>query len=78
MNILNRTTGKFIFVNNKYQHEEYDDYKDIPDDLSHIIEIVCFLPDIPPPPHTIQEHEMMGTWTEKLNEIMEKIRASSV
>lgn len=76
MNILSKTTGKFMFVTNKYEYEEYDDYRDIPEDLSHIIEVVSFLPDIPPPPHSVLEHELIGKWNQKMKEIMEKVYAS--
>lgn len=75
MNILCRTTGKFKFLTNKYEYEEYDDYMNVPDDLSHIIEVICFRPDIPEPPHTVQEHEMIGKWNEKMTQLMEKVYA---
>ena len=42
--------------------EVYDLYEDIPDDFDHVIE---FLPEIPPEPHTEQQHEEIETWNDK-------------
>jgi hypothetical protein len=41
---------------------EYDQYEDIPDDFDHVIE---FLPEIPPEPHTEQQHEEIDQWNDK-------------
>ena len=76
MNILDRASGKFQFLTNKYELVEYDNFWDIPEDLSDMKELICFLPDVPPPPHSVQEHELMKKWNGELKKIMDKIYAS--
>lgn len=72
MNILCRTTGHFVFLDKNYDTVEYFDYKDIPEspDFMHIIK---FLPEIPPGPHSVQEHEMIHMWNATFQKLMEKI-----
>ena len=52
----------------------YDKYEDIPETFEHVIK---FLPDVPPEPHTEEEHEEMAQWNIRLQELMEKERARS-
>ena len=52
----------------------FDNYEDIPDEFEHVIK---FLPDIPEDPHTEDEHEELALWNIRLQELMEKERASS-
>ena len=52
----------------------YDKYEDIPETFEHVIK---FLPDVPPEPHTEEDHEEMELWNERLQQLMEKERASS-
>ena len=52
----------------------FDRYEDIPDEFEHVIK---FLPDVPPEPHTEEEHEEIQEWNNKFQELMEKERASS-
>ena len=52
----------------------YDKYEDIPEDFEHVIR---FIPDIPPEPHTEDEHAEMALWNTRLQELMEKERARS-
>ena len=54
--------------------EVYDCYDDIPDDLDHVIE---FLPEIPPEPHTQQQHKEIHAWLGLFNTLMEKAYATS-
>lgn len=54
--------------------EVYDCYDNIPDDLDHVIE---FLPEIPPEPHTQQQHEEIDAWLGLFNRLMEKAYATS-
>jgi hypothetical protein len=54
--------------------EMYDRYEDIPDDLDHVIE---FLPEIPPEPHTPQQHEEIETWSDLFLRLMEIEHARS-
>ena len=53
---------------------EFDRYEDIPDDFDHVIE---FLPEIPPEPHTVQQHEEIETWPDLFLKLMEKAYATS-
>ena len=76
MNILSKVPGRFKFLTNKYEYVEYDNFWDIPEDLSDMKELICFLPDIPDPPHSVQDHEMISRWNEELQKIMRKIYAS--
>ena len=54
--------------------ETYDRYEDIPDDLDHVIE---FIPEIPPSPHTEQQHEEIHAWRGLFLKLMEKAYATS-
>jgi hypothetical protein len=56
-----------------------DRYEDIPNDFEHVIE---FVPDLPEPEgedggHTEEQHEQMLVWNTRLQELMERERASS-
>ena len=53
---------------------EYDQYEDIPDDLDHVIE---FLPEIPPGPHTHDQHEEIDSWNDKFLRLVEIEHARS-
>jgi len=53
---------------------EYARYENIPDDFDHVIE---FLPEIPPEPHTHEQHEEIDSWNDKFLRLMEIERASS-
>ena len=52
----------------------YDKYEDIPEKFDHVIR---FIPDIPPEPHTEDDHDEMALWNIRLQELMEKERARS-
>jgi len=52
----------------------YDKYEDIPEKFEHVIR---FIPDIPPEPHTEEQHEEISQWNTRLQELMEKERARS-
>ena len=52
----------------------FDKYEDIPEDFEHVIR---FIPDIPPEPHTEDEHAEIALWNIRLQELMEKERARS-
>jgi hypothetical protein len=54
--------------------EVYDRYEDIPDDLDHVIE---FVPEIPPGPHTEQQHEEIESWVGLFLKLMEKAYETS-
>ena len=52
----------------------FDNYEDIPYEFDHVIK---FLPDIILPPHTVEDHEELEKWNDRLQELMEKERARS-
>jgi len=52
----------------------YTEYDDIPNSFDHII---SFNPDWPEPPHTVEDHELMEVFNDKLQALMERERASS-
>ena len=53
---------------------EYTEYEQIPNTFDHVIE---FAPEIPPGPHTDQQHEEIEQWQEKFERLMEIEYASS-
>jgi hypothetical protein len=53
---------------------EYDQYEDIPDDFDHVIE---FLPEIPPEPHSREQHEEIDSWHDRFLRLMRIENASS-
>ena len=52
----------------------YTKYEDIPEEWDHMIKFVF---DIPPEPHTEEEHEEIEEWNNRFKKLMEKERASS-
>ena len=65
--------GHRFVIMRRDEIETYDRYDDIPDDLDHVIE---FLPEIPPEPHTQQQHEEIDSWLGLFNRLMEKAYAT--
>ena len=61
-----------IMINNELL--EYTEYEQIPLDFDHVIE---FAPEIPPGPHTDQDHEEIDQWPAKFERLMEIENASS-
>lgn len=53
---------------------EYTEYDQIPSAFDHVIE---FAPEIPPGPHTDQDHEEIAQWPIKFERLMEIEYASS-
>ena len=54
--------------------ETYTEYNEIPLDFDHVIK---FIPEVPEPPHTDEQHEEIESWNEKLQALMEIERARS-
>ena len=54
--------------------ETYTEYEDIPLDFDHVIK---FIPDVPPPPHTEEQHKEIENWPERLAKLMEIENARS-
>ncbi|WVQ00030.1 hypothetical protein [Synechococcus phage MA10] len=74
MNILTDTSGEFHFLDKDYNDVIFTDWNDIPEDFefSHVIK---FLPNIPPAPHTPEQHLEVGQWNARLTKLMEIERA---
>ena len=49
--------------------KKYTKYEDIPEEWDHIIKFVF---DIPPEPHTEEQHEEMSVWNGRLQELIKK------
>lgn len=64
---------EFIILRNGIL-ETYTEYDEIPDDFDHIIK---FLPEIPPEPHTAEQHEEINKWPGRLQKLMEIENARS-
>jgi hypothetical protein len=47
--------------------ETYTEFEAIPRDFEHVIE---FVPEIPPGPHTDQQHEEIEQWNDRLQQLM--------
>lgn len=68
--MLWKTTGVFQFMikidesdeewkeNKPFKVVTYTDLKDIPEDFEYIA-VIKFYPEVPPAPHSVQEHEQM-------------------
>ena len=56
--------------------DTYHDDDTIPRDFAQVIE---FVPEIPPEPHTDQQHQEIDSWNDKMQELMriEHARSSS-
>lgn len=65
---------KFVIMKNN-ELFTYTNFEDIPSDFDHMIE---FLPEIPPEPHTEEQHQEIQQWNEKLQQLMEIERARSL
>ena len=52
----------------------YDSWENIPEEFEHVIK---FIPDVPPDPHTEDEHAEMEIWNTRLQQLLEKERARS-
>ena len=52
----------------------YDSWENIPEEFEHVIK---FIPDIPPEPHTEDEHAEIEIWNTRLQQLLEKERARS-
>ena len=52
----------------------FDRYEDIPEVFDHVVE---FAPEIPPGPHTHEQHQEIGQWNGLLEKLMERESASS-
>ena len=58
--------GEFVFMIDGKLITVYD-YNDIPEKLQHVIK---FQPEIPPPPHSEEQHMQLHKWHEKLQRLI--------
>lgn len=49
--------------------KEYTNYDDIPESFDNVIE---FKPELPPAPHSAEQHEEMESWLFKFKELMKR------
>lgn len=54
--------------------QEFSNYQDIPDEFDHVIE---FGPEIPPSPHTQEQHDEIEAWVPRFQRLMEIENAGS-
>ena len=54
-----------ILINGKTK--VYQNFEDIPESFENVI---AFIPEMPPPPHTDEQHEEMEKWESKLQELI--------
>jgi len=47
--------------------EEYTEFDQIPWDFENLI---CFKPELPPPPHTEEQHRIISEWNNKLQALL--------
>jgi hypothetical protein len=60
--------GEFVVsIGNKLY--TFTKYEDIPDTFDNLIK---FIPKIPEPPHTHEQHEEMGVWNDRLKELLKR------
>jgi len=59
-------------IKDKGQLVTYTEYEAIPNENHHVIK---FLPEVPPEPHTEEQHEEIEQWNIKLQELMKKERS---
>ncbi len=59
-------------IKDKGQLVTYTEYEAIPNEFDHVIK---FLPEVPPEPHTEEQHKEIEQWNIKLQELMKKERS---
>lgn len=59
-------THRFVIMRNG-RLETYTEFEDIPRDFEHVIE---FAPEVPPGPHTDQQHDEIDQWNDRLQQLM--------
>lgn len=76
MTILHDTSGEYTFVvlnDDKYEQVTFYDLKDIPEDFDYL-HVIKFLGNIPPPPHTLQQHEQIALLEGEFKRFMSRTR----
>ena len=76
MSILTDTSGEFVFVvqnGDKYEQVTFTDMKDIPEDFDYL-HVIKFVGNIPPPPHSVQQHEQIAMVQTEFNKFLKRKR----
>jgi len=60
--------GEFVVLIDGVSHT-YTNYDDIPNSFDNLIK---FDPEYPQPPHTQEQHDVMDTYNDKLQELMKR------
>ena len=56
-------------IKDKGQLITYTEYEAIPNEFDHVIK---FLPEVPPEPHTEEQHEEIEQWGSRLKNLMKR------
>jgi hypothetical protein len=64
---------RFVIMISGHSHT-FDRYEDIPGKFDRVIE---FCPEIPPEPHTPEQHDEIESWVPRFQRLMEIERARS-
>jgi len=64
---------RFVIMINGVLHT-FQDFAAIPADIDHVIE---FIPQIPPEPHTEEQHLEINSWSAQFQSLLEREYASS-
>ena len=59
---------EFVVLKNG-ELKTYNNFDDIPEKIDNVIK---FLPEIPEPPHTHDQHEEMSVWNDRLKELLKR------
>ena len=59
---------EFVILNNG-KLETYTNFNDIPEIFDNVIK---FVPEVPEPPHTDEQHEEMEQWPNKLKQLIQR------
>jgi hypothetical protein len=65
---------RFVVIINSVLHT-FDNFAAIPAEIDHVIE---FVPEIPPEPHTDEQHREIDAWGDRFRILLEREYASSV
>lgn len=78
MSILSDTSGEFVFLvqegpywDPKYKEVIFTDLKDIPNDFEYD-HVIKFVGNIPPPPHTIEQHQRIAMYEKHFKRFMNR------
>lgn len=72
--ILYDTSGDYRFIvrkDGKNEEVRFTDLKDIPDDFDYL-HIIKFVGNIPPSPHTLEQHDQIALLQREFNKYLNK------